>query len=80
MNIYDPRTIAAGATAAVVGRPATSIVHDNGAGYVEGATGEWPVRQGELIVFSPGEPHAMRADEHELILSAVITPRPGSRS
>lgn len=49
----------------------------SGAGYVEGADGERAVVEGEMVTFAPGEPHGMRADGNELVLSAIIAPRPG---
>lgn len=51
----------------------------SGTGYVSGAEGEQPVCPGDIVAFEPREPHAMRADQHELVLAALITPRPGSR-
>lgn len=51
----------------------------SGTGFVHGAEGEQPVRQGDMITFGPREPHGMRADQDELVLAALLTPRPGSR-
>lgn len=51
----------------------------SGTGFVHGAEGEQPVRQGDMIAFGPREPHGMRADQDELVLAAILTPRPGSR-
>jgi quercetin dioxygenase-like cupin family protein len=51
-----------------------------GSGIVTGAEGEWRCAAGELVVFAPDEVHGMRADAGELLLLAVITPRPGTRA
>jgi quercetin dioxygenase-like cupin family protein len=51
----------------------------SGTGYVSGGEGERRVGPGEILAIAPREPHAMRADEEELVLAAFITPRPGSR-
>lgn len=41
--------------------------------------GELPVGAGDMIAFAPDEPHGMRAAGGQLVLAALITPRPGSR-
>lgn len=51
----------------------------SGTGYVSGAEGEQPVGPGDIVALEPREPHAMRADQHELVLAALITPRHGTR-
>lgn len=51
----------------------------SGSGYVSGADGEQPVCPGDIVAFEAREPHAMRADQDELVLAALITPRPGNR-
>lgn len=51
----------------------------SGAGFVTGAEGELAVTAGETVTFAPRELHGMRADDHELVLAAVIAPRPGGR-
>ena len=51
----------------------------SGTGFVTGAEGERPVSAGAIVALAPREPHAMRADDRELVLAAFITPRPGSR-
>ncbi len=47
-----------------------------GSGMVSGATGEQPVRSGDLVTFDPNEPHGMRALSNPMVVLAVITPRP----
>jgi quercetin dioxygenase-like cupin family protein len=51
----------------------------SGTGYVSGAEGEQPVCPGDIVAFESREPHGMRADQHELVLAALIIQRPGSR-
>lgn len=51
----------------------------DGAGILSGAEGERECAAGDLVVYAPGEPHGMRATDHELLLLATITPRPGER-
>ncbi|HEU4697809.1 MAG TPA: cupin domain-containing protein [Gemmatimonadales bacterium] len=51
----------------------------SGTGYVTGGEGERAVVPGDLVAFAPREPHGMRADRDEFVLTAVITPRPGAR-
>ena len=47
-----------------------------GHGSVWGRDGERTVNAGDLVVYDPAEPHAMRASDVELVLLATITPRP----
>lgn len=51
----------------------------SGTGYVSGAEGEQPVCPGDIVALEPREPHAMRADQDELVLAALITSRHASR-
>ena len=51
-----------------------------GAGFVLGDEGERAVGAGDVISFEPNERHGMRAEAQELVVLAVITPRPGARS
>ena len=51
----------------------------SGSGLVKGAEGERPVEAGAVVVYRPREPHGMRATTAELVLMAVIAPRPASR-
>ena len=51
----------------------------SGTGFVLGGDGERAVRAGELLAIAPREPHGMRADREELVIAALITPRPGGR-
>lgn len=51
-----------------------------GSGWVQDGTGERAVKAGEVISFEPDERHGMRADTEELVVLAIIAPRPGTRS
>jgi quercetin dioxygenase-like cupin family protein len=48
-------------------------------GDCDGIPTERACATGELVVYEPNELHGMRATDVELILLAVITPRPGAR-
>ena len=50
----------------------------SGSGAVLGAEGEREVRAGELVVYEPQELHGMRALDEQLVIAAMITPRPGA--
>jgi quercetin dioxygenase-like cupin family protein len=50
-----------------------------GHGVLAGAEGERLCSAGDVVVYAPDEPHAMRATDVELLLLATITPRPGGR-
>jgi quercetin dioxygenase-like cupin family protein len=51
-----------------------------GEGVLSGADGEERVcRAGDAVAYAPNETHGMRATGRELLLLAVITPRPGER-
>lgn len=56
------------------------LVVASGAGFVLGDQGEQAVRTGDVISFEPHERHGMRAEAQELVVLAVIAPRPGARS
>jgi quercetin dioxygenase-like cupin family protein len=47
-----------------------------GSGVVTGAEGERAVKAGDLVAYAEHEPHGMRAEREQLILVAVIAPRP----
>jgi quercetin dioxygenase-like cupin family protein len=49
----------------------------SGAGFVSGAEGEHAVEAGAVAAFAPHEPHGMRAGEAQLVIAALIAPRPG---
>jgi quercetin dioxygenase-like cupin family protein len=51
----------------------------SGNGTVAGAEGERTVRAGEIVAYDAQEPHGMRAGNEQLIIAAVIAPRPGAR-
>ena len=50
-----------------------------GSGIVTGGDREQDVAEGDVVAYEPNEMHGMRAVDRELILLAMITPRPGSR-
>jgi quercetin dioxygenase-like cupin family protein len=50
-----------------------------GSGTVSGASGESRVRAGDLETYQVGELHGMKAGSEQLVLVAIITPRPGAR-
>ncbi|HEX6050243.1 MAG TPA: cupin domain-containing protein [Gemmatimonadaceae bacterium] len=50
-----------------------------GSGMVSGSDREQDVAEGDVVAYEPNELHGMRAIDRELILLAMITPRPGSR-
>lgn len=53
-----------------------------GHGTLSGEEGGVPVERrcaaGDVVLYAPGELHAMRADDAELLLLASITPRPSA--
>lgn len=51
----------------------------SGSGTVSGASGESSVRAGDLVAYDAGELHGMKAGTEQLVLVAIITPRPGTR-
>lgn len=52
----------------------------SGHGIVSSATDEHDVKAGDLIAYDPRAPHGMRATDSQLVLMAIIAPRPGDRS
>jgi hypothetical protein len=46
---------------------------------VSGVGGERAVHAGEVLAYEPGETHGVRAITEELVLLAIIAPRPSSR-
>ena len=48
----------------------------SGSGVVSSPGGEHPVRAGDVALYARGELHGMRAVAEELVILAVITPRP----
>jgi quercetin dioxygenase-like cupin family protein len=50
-----------------------------GAGLVVGNEGERAVTAGDVVSYEPNERHGMRAEERELVVLAIIAPRPGER-
>jgi len=72
--------IAAGQALPVHTSPSTVVLHVlSGSGLVSGAGEERAVSAGTVVAYEPREPHGMRATTGELILLAVIAPRPASR-
>ena len=73
--------IAAGQAVPVHTTASTVVLHIlSGTGLVNGAQGERPVSAGAIVTYEPREPHGMRATTGELVLLAVIAPRPASRA
>ncbi|MEO5814056.1 MAG: cupin domain-containing protein [Gemmatimonadaceae bacterium] len=50
----------------------------SGAGSVMGPGGDRSVKSGDIVAYDAQEPHGMRAGLEELIVAAVIAPRPGA--
>lgn len=55
------------------------LVIVSGSGTVVGANGERAVRAGDIVAYDATEPHGMRAAGEQLVIAAVIAPRPGTR-
>lgn len=51
----------------------------SGSGSVAGADGERAVRAGDIVAYDSNEPHGMRATGEQLVIAAVIAPRPRER-
>jgi quercetin dioxygenase-like cupin family protein len=51
----------------------------SGSGTVAGQEGERTVKAGEIVAYAPHEPHGMRAGDEQLVIAAVIAPRPRAR-
>ena len=51
-----------------------------GTGTVAGADGDRHVGPGDIVAYDPREPHGMRATGEQLVIAAIIAPRPGSRT
>ena len=51
----------------------------SGSGFVSGTEGEAEVRAGDVVTYLSEEPHGMRAGDEQLVLTAVVAPRPASR-
>lgn len=51
-----------------------------GTGTVAGGDGDRRVGPGDIVAYDPQEPHGMRADGEQLVIAAIIAPRPGSRT
>jgi quercetin dioxygenase-like cupin family protein len=49
----------------------------DGEGVFTGADGEETLTTGESVAYAPSEPHGFRATARELVVMAVIAPRPG---
>jgi quercetin dioxygenase-like cupin family protein len=60
-------------------RSSVVLVILSGSGLVVGADGERPVRAGDIVAYAPEEKHGMRALDEQLVLAAVIAPRPAAR-
>ena len=55
------------------------LVIVSGTGTVAGADGERSVGPGDIVAYEEQEPHGMRAAGEQLVIAAIIAPRPGSR-
>jgi quercetin dioxygenase-like cupin family protein len=51
----------------------------SGTGTVIGSEGERRVKPGDIVAYAEDEPHGMQATHEQLVIAAVIAPRPGSR-
>jgi quercetin dioxygenase-like cupin family protein len=72
--------IAAGQEVPVHTSVSTVILHVlSGSGLVSGGDGETEVRAGMVVAYESREPHGMRSPAEELVVLAVIAPRPASR-
>jgi quercetin dioxygenase-like cupin family protein len=49
----------------------------SGSGFLTGGDGERAVTAGMVAAIAPREPHGMRAGDAELVLAALVAPRPG---
>jgi quercetin dioxygenase-like cupin family protein len=57
--------------------PATVLLYVlSGCGLVSGADGDRAVHPGTVIAYEPKETHGMRAISEEMVLLAIIAPRP----
>lgn len=52
----------------------------SGTGTVAGGDTERAVVPGDIVAYEEHEPHGMRAAGEQLVIAAIIAPRPGSRS
>jgi quercetin dioxygenase-like cupin family protein len=50
----------------------------SGRGVVGGAGGDQVVSPGDIIAYDANEPHGMRATTEQLVIAAVIAPRPAA--
>jgi quercetin dioxygenase-like cupin family protein len=55
------------------------LVVVSGRGIVTGADGDRRVGAGDLVAYDVQEPHGMRAETEQLVIAAVIAPRPAAR-
>lgn len=51
----------------------------SGSGTVAGAEGERTVGAGDIVAYDARESHGMRAGDEQLVIAAVIAPRPAAR-
>ena len=51
----------------------------SGRGSVVGAEGEVAIKRGDIVAYAEHEPHGMRAGDEQLVIAAVIAPRPAAR-
>ena len=67
------------AVAAHASESSVFMIVVSGSGFVTGGDGERAVVAGQVLAIAPHEQHGMRAATEELVIGALITPRPGSR-
>lgn len=56
------------------------LVALSGSGFVSGGGDERTVRAGDIVTYAPRELHGFRAEDEQLIIAAIIAPRPGART
>ena len=56
------------------------LVAISGSGFVNGGGDERIVRAGDIVTYAPRELHGFRAGDEQLIIAAIIAPRPGTRT
>lgn len=66
-----------GQAVAVHTSPSTVVMFVvSGSGSVSGAEGDRAVHAGDVVTYAPNEPHGMRSEGEQLVITAVIAPRP----
>ena len=52
----------------------------SGSGTVSGSNGDRAARAGDIVAYAPQEPHGMRATDVQMVIAALIAPRPSGRA